>query len=220
MSFGRPGHDRTPISQAVQASAALPGLFPPVEIDGHYFVDGALKKTLHASEALDDGAKLVFCVNPLVPYDASLAAEKGRGRHRSLVEGGLPVVLSQTFRAIIHSRMAVGISKYRKQYRGADVVLFEPDADDSEIFFTNIFAYSSRARLCEHAYLRTRRDLLRRRYELEPVLARHGIALRHRRPQGPGPPDRAAPEATARVPCPLPGGCPMPPPTCARRWST
>lgn len=178
VSFGRPGHDHVPISQAVQASAALPGLFPPVEIDGHSFVDGALKKTLHASEALNDGAKLVICVNPLVPYDAGLAAEKGRGRHRRLVEGGLPVVLSQTFRAIIHSRMAVGISKYRSQYRDADVVLFEPDADDSEIFFTNIFSYAMRARLCEHAYERTRRDILRRRHELEPILARHGIRLR------------------------------------------
>ncbi len=178
VSFGRPGHDHVPISQAVQASAALPGLFPPVEIEGHSFVDGALRKTLHASEALDDGAKLVICVNPLVPYDASLAAEKGRGRHRRLVDGGLPVVLSQTFRAIIHSRMAVGISKYRNQYRGADVILFEPDADDSEIFFTNIFSYSTRARLCEHAYDRTRHDLLRRRHELEPVLARHGVRLR------------------------------------------
>jgi len=178
VSFGRPGHDHVPISQAVQASAALPGLFPPVEIDGRSFVDGALKKTLHASEALDDGAKLVICVNPLVPYDAGLAAEKGRGRHRRLVEGGLPVVLSQTFRAIIHSRMAVGISKYRSQYRDADVVLFEPDADDSEIFFTNIFSYSTRAALCEHAYDRTRRDLLRRRHELEPLLARHGVRLR------------------------------------------
>jgi predicted acylesterase/phospholipase RssA len=178
VSFGRPGHEHTPISQAVQASAALPGLFPPVEIDGRCFVDGALKKTLHASEALDDGAKLVICVNPIVPYDAGLAAEKGKGRHLRLVEGGLPVVLSQTFRAIIHSRMTVGISKYRTQYRGADVVLFEPDADDSEIFFTNIFAYASRARLCEHAYQRTRRDLLRRRAELEPVLARHGLRLR------------------------------------------
>ncbi len=152
VSFGRPGHDHIPISRAVQASAALPGLFPPVEIDGRWYVDGALKKTLHASEALGDGAKLVICVNPIVPYDASLAAEKGRGRHRSLVEGGLPIVLSQTFRAIIHSRMAVGISKYRNQYRDADVVLFEPDADDSEIFFTNIFSYSTRAGLCEHAY--------------------------------------------------------------------
>jgi predicted acylesterase/phospholipase RssA len=178
VSFGRPGHDHVPISQAVQASAALPGLFPPVEIDGRFFVDGALRKTLHASEALDDGARLVLCVNPLVPYDASLAAEKGRGRHRRLVDGGLPVVLSQTFRAIIHSRMAVGISKYRGQYRGADVVLFEPDSDDSEIFFTNIFSYATRKRLCEHAYQRTRRDLLRRRHELEPVLARHGLALR------------------------------------------
>ena len=178
VSFGRPGHDRVPISKAVQASAALPGLFPPVEIDGHFFVDGALKKTLHASEALDDGAKLVFCVNPIVPYDARLAAEKGRGRHRKLVEGGLPVVLSQTFRAIIHSRMTVGISKYRSQYRDADVVLFEPDADDSEIFFTNILSYGTRQRVCELAYQRTRRDLLRRRFELEPVLRRHGLALR------------------------------------------
>lgn len=178
VSFGRPGHDQVPISRAVQASAALPGLFPPVEIDGRSYVDGALKKTLHASEALDDGAKLVFCVNPIVPYDASLAAEKGRGRHRRLVEGGLPVVLSQTFRAIIHSRMTVGISKYGNQYRDADVILFEPDADDSEIFFTNIFSYATRARLCEHAYQRTRRDLLRRRHELEPRLARHGVTLR------------------------------------------
>ena len=198
VSFGRPGHDHVPISQAVQASAALPGLFPPVEIDGRFFVDGALKKTLHASEALDDGAKLVLCVNPIVPYDASLAAEKGRGRHRRLVDGGLPVVLSQTFRAIIHSRMAVGLSKYRALYRDADVVLFEPDADDSEIFFTNIFSYSTRVRLCEHAYQRTRSDLLRRRHELEPALARHGVRLLRGRPARPGPADQPLAEEPPR----------------------
>jgi predicted acylesterase/phospholipase RssA len=177
VSFGRPGHDHVPIARAVQASAALPGLFPPVEIDGHYFVDGALRKTLHASEALDDGAKLVICVNPIVPYDARLAAEKGMRREK-LVEGGLPVVLSQTFRAIIHSRMAVGLSKYRTQYPGSDVVLFQPDPDDSETFFTNIFSYATRQRVCEHAYRRTRRDLLRRQHELAPLFARHGIRLR------------------------------------------
>ena len=36
--FGEKGWDSTPISKAVQASAAVPGLFPPVEIDGHHFV--------------------------------------------------------------------------------------------------------------------------------------------------------------------------------------
>ena len=33
-----------PISRAVEASCALPGLYPPVEIDGEFFVDGALVK--------------------------------------------------------------------------------------------------------------------------------------------------------------------------------
>jgi hypothetical protein len=121
----------------------------------------------------------VICVNPIVPFDAKLAAERGRGPQANLVEGGLPAVLSQTFRAVIHSRMATGLSKYRTQYRGADVLLFQPEPDDAEIFFTNVFSYASRQRVCEHAYMRTRRDLAKRSAELGPVLARHGIRLRH-----------------------------------------
>jgi NTE family protein len=178
VSFGRPGCDDVPISRAVQASAALPGLFPPVEIGGRHFVDGALRKTLHASEALDDGMKLVLCVNPIVPFDAALAARRGRGPLSNLAEGGLPMVLSQTFRAVIHSRMMVGLSKYKSQYRGADVVLFQPERDDGEIFFTNLFSYATRRRVCQHAYERTRSDLVKRAATLEPLLARHGIAYR------------------------------------------
>jgi NTE family protein len=178
VSFGRPGHRAVPISKAVQASAALPGLFPPVEIRGRHFVDGALKKTLHASEALEDGVGLVLCVNPIVPFDARLAARRGRGPQSSLVDGGLPAVLSQTFRAVIHSRMDAGIAKYRTQYRGQDVVLLQPEADDGEIFLTSVFGYASRQRVCEHAYQRTRRDLVKRAATLEPLFARHGIAYR------------------------------------------
>ena len=73
VEFGAKGFDHVPIAQAVQASTALPGLYPPTRIDGRDFVDGALKKTLHASVALQEGANLVFCINPLVPFDASLA---------------------------------------------------------------------------------------------------------------------------------------------------
>ena len=62
-----------PISRAIEASSALPGLFPPVAIDGEHYVDGALNKTLHASVALDEGVELLLCVNPLVPFDASRA---------------------------------------------------------------------------------------------------------------------------------------------------
>ncbi len=178
VAFGAPGRDHVPISTAVQASAALPGLYPPVPIDGRWYVDGALTKTLHASVALKEGARLVICINPLVPYDAPRAAELGHHHERQLVNGGLPVVLAQTFRTIIHSRLQVGIAKYEHEYKDADVILFEPSPDDDDMFFTNLFSYAGRQWLSEHAYHRTREELLRRRDELAPKLARHGIRLR------------------------------------------
>ena len=95
----------------------------------------------------------------------------------TLVEGGLPVVLSQTFRSMIHSRMKVGMAKYDTAYTDRDVLLFEPDRHDSKMFFTNVFSYASRENVCQHAYRTTRRDLLARRRDLEPILRRHGIRL-------------------------------------------
>ena len=116
VTFGGAGRDQVPISTAIEASAALPGMFPPVVIDGEHYVDGALNKTLHASVALDEGVELLLCINPLVPFDASRAAQDERLTGAKLNEGGLPIVLSQTFRAIIHSRMKVGMEKYRREY--------------------------------------------------------------------------------------------------------
>ncbi len=179
--FGAKGHDHVPISRAIEASAALPGLFPPVHIAGEYYVDGALNKTLHASVALDEGIGLLLCINPLVPFDASKAAIAGHVTLGKLNQGGLPLVLSQTFRAIIHSRMKVGMEKYRTQYPDADVVLFEPDREDPDMFFANIFSYSQRKRLCAAAYRKTRQNLIARADVLAPQLARHGIVLRRDR---------------------------------------
>ena len=178
--FGMPGHDHVPISLAVQASAALPGLYPPVRIGERYYVDGALIKTLHASVALRAGAKLMFCINPLVPFSSGSSHPTGMadGSIRRLVDGGLPVVLAQTFRAIIHSRMITGMERYRHEFPDSDLILFEPASNDGEMFFTNVFSYASRRHLCEHAYQQTRADLYRRREQLQPVLARHGLGLR------------------------------------------
>ncbi len=120
--FGLPGHDHVPISLAVQASAALPGMFPPVVIDGHAFVDGALKKTLHASVLLDEGVELLIALNPLVPFDgrASQAPARVLGRSQEpiphMVDGGLPLVLAQTFRSLIHSRLALGMKGYQRSH--------------------------------------------------------------------------------------------------------
>ena len=181
--FGMPGHDAVPISLAVQASAALPGLFPPVEIDGRHYVDGALRKTLHASVILEEGIDLLLCLNPLVPYDGRVSEqhdselELGEAPIRRLVDGGLPQVLSQTFRSMIRSRMELGLHRYGKQYPDTDLVLFEPDPRDAHIFFSNPFSYAQRKRMAEHAYQSTRAQLRRRHGALETVLSRHGLHL-------------------------------------------
>ena len=176
--FGEPGFDHVPISKAVQASAALPGVYAPVTIDDRHYVDGVLLKTVHASVALDAGAELVIAVNPIVPVDTERAVEKGVMRRGKLVDRGLPTVLAQSVRTLIRSRLEAGMAKYRQQYAGSDLILFEPRRDDYRMFFTNIFSFADRRAVCENGYRRTRASLLARREELEPVLARHGLALR------------------------------------------
>lgn len=187
--FGRPGWDHVPISQAVQASSALPGLFPPVEIEGHHYVDGALTKTLHASVALDQGVDLLLCLNPLVPFDAttpSLAQvardglPAGQQQIPRIVEGGLSAVLSQTFRSLIHSRMVLGMKQYERNYPATDIVLIEPDHRDPELYLANTFSYAQRRHVAEHAYQQTRHLLRSRKAGLAAKLGRHGIALHHR----------------------------------------
>lgn len=198
--FGRGRLRTVPISKAVQASTALPGLYRPVRIGRANYVDGALRRTMHASLALDAGDDLVFCINPLVAF-----AGTGRARGTDLASRGLPTVLSQTFRTLIQSRMQVGMADYPEEYPGSDILLFEPDRDDETMFFLNLFKYRDRERLTEHAYQRTRADLRRAGAPLERLLARHGLqldrrVLRERRQLLAGTPDRAPSRAPSRVP--------------------
>lgn len=182
--FGSQGWDEVPVSKAVQASSALPGLYPPVEIRdrsgrARQFVDGALRRTMHASVLLERDIDLLIGINPLVPFDARHAGGEGDGgRDRRLAEGGLPAVLSQTFRTLLQSRMQVGLSRYARQFPDVDQLVFEPNAGDGELFFANAFSFAARRRVCQLAYRNVLDDLGRRREQLRPLLAAHGIVLR------------------------------------------
>jgi NTE family protein len=96
----------------------------------------------------------------------------------ALLRRGLPAILAQTFRTMIHSRMVVGMARYHAHYPNADVMLFEPERHEYRLFFSNIFSFRSRREVCEVAYRATRRDLWRRRATLEPIFRRHGFRLR------------------------------------------
>lgn len=176
--FGEPPFDHVPISKAVQASTALPLLYVPVEIDNEYYIDGVARRTVHASTALEEGAGLVFCINPIVPVNDKQRRQLTDAIDQKILDLGLPSVLSQTFRTMIYSRMIAGFKNYEYTYPDADFVVIEPRPDDFRMFYTNIFSFTNRKEVLEYAYQTTRRTLLEQADELEPKLAKYNITLR------------------------------------------
>lgn len=71
--------DRGPLAPALNASIALPGLFPPVELGGRWLVDGSLSADLPIAEAVRRGATEVWamrcacCASPRYRFDSLTA---------------------------------------------------------------------------------------------------------------------------------------------------
>ncbi len=59
--------DSGPLLPALLASAAIPGLFPPVTVDGHVLVDGGAVANVPVLEALDRGAGSMVVLDCTVP---------------------------------------------------------------------------------------------------------------------------------------------------------
>jgi predicted acylesterase/phospholipase RssA len=178
-TFGAPGHDSVPISKAVAASCALPGLYTPVRIGDTDFIDGGVRKTAHLSLAFRERCGLAICINPIVPLRFLPHGDPAGGNGRSqLKRGGLTTILDQVFRVTLHSRMRYGLSRYRREDPDADVLLFEPRADELPRFMRGIMRSSGRARIAEYAYRTTMETIDADFPRYRRILARHGLKLR------------------------------------------
>lgn len=81
-----------PVADAVLASCAVPGLLPPVEVDGEHFLDGGLVNSIPVGRALRRGATEVFVLHvgrlehpltaPRWPWEVGLVAFEVARRHR------------------------------------------------------------------------------------------------------------------------------------------
>jgi predicted acylesterase/phospholipase RssA len=176
--FGKEGYTDLPISKAIQSSMAAPGIYIPVEIDGKYYVDGTLNKGMHTSVALESGADIVFAINPVVPIDVGQATQANTMNREELTQSGMPNILSQTYRTMVHSRLTSGLKNIARDFPGKDVLLFEPPRHDANLFFSSVFSFQSRKMMCESAYQLTRANLRNRMEELEKVLEPAGIRIR------------------------------------------
>jgi NTE family protein len=173
VAFGPGREPRVPVSKAVQASTALPGLYRPVRIGGRDYVDGAVKKTAHINLAIESGADLVICVNPIVPVDNRSGA---LGPHLSAK--GVTYVLDQVLRIALHGRMQYGLERYKAEHPEVDILLLEPTRDDLRMFSYNIMQYSARKAVAAHGYESTLQAFQAREDEYRRRLRRHGITLR------------------------------------------
>jgi NTE family protein len=84
--------DRGPAVAAVLASSAVPGLLPPVEIDGEHFFDGGLVHSIPVGRAVALGARTIYVLNvgrierplqpPTRPWEVAMVAFEIARRHR------------------------------------------------------------------------------------------------------------------------------------------
>jgi predicted acylesterase/phospholipase RssA len=175
VAFGKNGWRNVPVSRAVEASTALPGLYRPVRIGGRDYVDGGVKKTAHINLAIQNGADLVICINPIVPF---LNDTKSGGPLRGhLSNRGITWVLDQVMRIMLHGRMQYGLERYRRENPQVDILLIEPTRDDLRMFGYHIMRYGARRVVAEHGYRTALHYFRANEKRCRRLFARHGIRM-------------------------------------------
>jgi NTE family protein len=150
--FGEDGDLDVPIAEAVAASSALPVAYAPVRIDGRDYIDGAVARTAAIDVAIENGADLIVCINPLVPYTGGDA-----GYIKSL---GLVGIMEQAYRTILQERLHESVAFYHARYPGTTILLIEPDNNDPAMFHNPLNASEGLIKLAAlHGFKSTRRTI-------------------------------------------------------------
>ncbi len=175
------GHDEkadVSISQAVQASTALPLFFKPARIGGVDYIDGGIRNTANIDVAIEKGADLILCYNPFRPFLNELPDGAGYAAGKRLADRGLLSVANQVFRTLVHSRLRIALQRYVSDtdFRG-DIVLLEPRERDAEFFGTNPLAFWKRADAIRQGFESVRVTLEDNYAELAELLARYGLKM-------------------------------------------
>ena len=165
------------ISEAVQASTALPVLYRPARVGGREFVDAAVLKTANVSLAVQKKADLIIAYNPFRPLVV---------QHHGLVDPrvdglgqkGVFSVLNQAFRTMLHRRLQESLDRIREdpEFKG-DIVLFEPVESDTDFFSTNPIAFWRLGHAAEHGFESVKDTIEQNHDQLRPIFHRYGIEV-------------------------------------------
>ncbi|HET7736202.1 MAG TPA: patatin-like phospholipase family protein [Nocardioidaceae bacterium] len=128
VAFGAEGFPKASLGDAVAASWAIPGWFPPVEIAGRHYVDGGAVSSVSADLLLPLGLDEVVVVAPMTT-EGGVA-----GRGLSRVE------------RVLRRQMTAGLDREVAALRaaGVRVIRVEPGAEELEVMGPNFMDLSRR----------------------------------------------------------------------------
>jgi NTE family protein len=124
---------RATLPQAIQASCAVPGLFPPVRIDGRRFVDGGIHSVANLDLALRARSRVVIALSPM-GFDPRLPPRRMQALRRLQINNQI-------------EQEADGLRR-----RGMTVLLLRPTAHELAHHGTNILSRAGSDRVIEAAY--------------------------------------------------------------------
>ncbi len=147
--WGLPGLRDARVADAVFASCALPGIFPPREIQGRWFVDGAVTENLPVLVASSHGEGPVLAVD--VGSTSSVRSDVQNDGFAATYIRGLEIVMQ----TIMESRL--------RRWTSPPLVLVQPRVEH-----VSMFGFGHNRELIEEGY-RAMADLLDSLQEFDPL---------------------------------------------------
>jgi NTE family protein len=146
VAFGMPGSPPAPFPDAALASTAIPGIFPPVRIGDHHYVDGGVVTATSLDFAGDAGCDVILCIAPLgYRRDVSLPLHDPRKWP--------PVAVRVPFARMLKREVVAARAK------GIEVLVIRPWLSDLAVHGTNSMRHHDRAALTDGARVGTHRLL-------------------------------------------------------------
>lgn len=124
VAFGSPGAPRAPLGEAIAASWAIPGWFPPVEVAGRRFLDGGAVSSVSADLLVHQQVDEVVVVAPMTT--AGGAPARGLSRAERLLRSSMTKGLDREVAAL----EAVGIRVIRVEPGPAELAAMGPNFMD------------------------------------------------------------------------------------------
>ncbi len=138
--WGLPGLRDVRIADAVSASCALPGIFPPREINGRAYVDGAVVENLPVRLAASVGTGPIIAVN-VAATSIRRSTDETQGFAATYIRG-LEIV------------MQTHIEGQLRDWKGPPMILVQPKVEH-----ISMFAFDRNDELLEAGYLATKQML-------------------------------------------------------------